>query len=194
MKPEALKKTLLITISGPAGSGKSHCAAALAEAFGLPRHSAGSIFRRIAEERGVTIEELTELAEKDERIDREIDRRTEELAKAGGAILEGRLVAFFLPPGTNRLSFYLTAPMEERVKRIADREGISLREARRKTDAREAGERRRYKKLYGINIGDLSRYDFVINTSLWGKDAIGELLRGIVELYLRTSGSGLRTE
>lgn len=188
MKTEALRKSLLITISGPAGSGKSHCAAVLSKAFGLPRHSAGSIFRRVAEERGVTIEELTRLADKDDGIDREIDRRTEELAKAGGATLEGRLVAFFSPPGPNRLSFYLTAPMEERVKRIADREGIPLGEARRKTAAREAGERRRYRKIYGIDINDLSGYDFVINTSLWSKDAIGDLLTGIVELYLRTRG------
>jgi cytidylate kinase len=186
MKSEALKKKLLITISGPAGSGKSHCATALAEAFGLPCHSAGSIFRRVAEERGVTLEALTKLAEKDEGIDREIDHQTEVLAKAGGVILEGRLVAFFSTSGTNRLSFYLTAPMEERVKRIADREGISIKDARLKTLAREEGERRRYKKIYGLDTKDLSRYDFVINTSLWGKEPIAELLRGIVELFLKT--------
>ena len=185
MKSEALKKSLLITISGPAGSGKSHCATVLAEAFGLPYHSAGSIFRRVAAERGMTLEALTKLAEGDESIDREIDRRTEELAKAGGAILEGRLVAFFSPSSANRLSFYLTAPMEERVKRIADREGISVKDARLKTLAREEGERRRYKKIYKLDIGDLSHYDFVINTSLWGKAPIAELLRGIVALYLR---------
>lgn len=185
MKPEALKQRLLITISGPAGSGKSHCAKALSDAFGLPSHSAGSIFRRVAAERGVTIEELTKLAQKDDAIDREIDRRTEELAKAGGVILEGRLVAFFSPPGTGRLSFFLTAPMEDRVKRIAEREGITLEEARRRTIARENGERRRYRKIYGLDIADLSRYDFVVNTSLWGKGAIVELLKGIVGLYLR---------
>jgi cytidylate kinase len=188
MKSEALKKTLLITISGPAGSGKSHCAMILAEAFDLPCHSAGSIFRRLAKERGVTLEGLTKLAEEDEGIDREIDRRTEELAKAGGVILEGRLVAYFSPPSGNRLSFYLTAPMEERVKRIADREGISIKDARLKTLAREKGERRRYKKIYHFDIGDLSRYDFVINTEIWGKEPIVELLSSIVELFLRTRG------
>jgi cytidylate kinase len=186
MKSEALKKSLLITISGPAGSGKSHCAAALAEAFGLPYHSAGSIFRRVAVERGVTIEELTQLAEEDEEIDREIDGRTEDLAKTGGLILEGRLVAFFSPPGISRISFYLTAPMDERIKRIADREGISMRNARAKTVAREKGERRRYRKIYGLDIEDLSSYDFVINTSLWGKGSMVELMKSIVELYLRT--------
>lgn len=188
MTSDTAKRSLLITLSGPAGSGKSHCAAALAEAFGLPRHSAGSIFRRIAEERGVSIEELTKMAEDDEGIDREIDRRSEELAKGGGVILEGRLVAFFSPPDKRALSFYLTAPFEERVRRIADREGISIAEARRRTLAREKGERRRYRKIYGIDIDDLSRYDFVINTSKWCKECVAELLREIVALYIKTRG------
>jgi cytidylate kinase len=187
MKYNALKQRLLITISGPAGSGKSHCAKALSDAFDLPSHSAGSIFRRVAAERGVTIEELTKMAQNDDAIDREIDRRTEDLAKAGGVILEGRLVAFFSPPGTKRLSFFLTAPMDDRVKRIADREGTTIREARLRTIARENGERRRYKKIYGLDITDLSRYDFVVNTSLWGKESIIELLKGIVDLYLRAN-------
>ncbi len=185
MKSEAQKQRLLITISGPAGSGKSMCAQALSKAFGLPSHSAGSIFRRVALERGVSIEELTKMAQKDDAIDREIDRRTEELAKAGGVILDGRLVAFFSPPGTKRLSFFLTAPLDARVKRIAEREGISAREARLRTIARENGERRRYRKIYGLDIADLSRYDFVINTSLWGKESIVELLKSTVELYLK---------
>jgi cytidylate kinase len=194
MKSEALKQRLLITISGPAGAGKSHCTKALSDAFGLPTHSAGSIFRRLAAERGVTIEELTKLAQKDDAIDREIDRRTEELAKTGGAILEGRLVAFFSPPGTRRLSFFLTAPLDQRIMRIADREGVTFQEAKRRTIARENGEKRRYKKIYGLDLTDLSRYDFVVNTSLWGKDAIAELLKGIVDLYLSQKASSGRTE
>jgi cytidylate kinase len=194
MKSEALKQRLLITISGPAGSGKSHCAKALSDAFGLPSHSAGSIFRRVAAERDVTIEELTKMAQKDDAIDQEIDRRTEELAKTGGVILEGRLVAFFSPHSTKKLSFFLTAPIDDRVKRIAEREGITFREARLRTIARENGERRRYKKIYGLDITDLSRYDFVVNTSLWGKESIVELLKGIVDLYLRANARVEETE
>lgn len=194
MKSEALKQRLLITISGPAGSGKSHCAKALSEAFGLPSYSAGSIFRRVAAERGITIEELTKLAQNDDAIDREIDHRTEELAKAGGVILEGRLVAFFSQPGTRRLSFFLTAPIDQRVMRIADREGVPFQVAKRRTIARETGEKRRYKKIYGLDINDLSRYDFVVNTSPWGKDAIAELLKSIINLFLGQNASSARTE
>jgi len=179
--------TLLITISGPAGSGKSHCASKLAELYGIPCHSVGSIFRKMASERGISIEELSRLAERDPSIDRELDRRTKELASKGGQIIEGRLVSFFSHSFPNSLKFYLTAPFEERVKRIAAREGISIDVAEIRTRMREESERRRYKSLYNIDVNDLSVYDFVINTTKWDKEAIVVLLKEIIDLYLKAS-------
>ncbi len=175
---------LVITISGPAGSGKSHCATRVAERFGIPCHSAGAVFRAMAAERGVSIVELSRIAESDPDVDREVDRRTAELAKNGASIIEGRLVAWFTT-GDRRLSFYLTAPFEERARRIAERESISLKEAASITRAREASERRRYKMLYSLDISDLSNYDFVINTAKWGKEAVIELLESIIRMYIR---------
>lgn len=189
MAPGLLAKQLLITISGPAGSGKSHCAAALAKHFGIPHYSAGSIFRDFAAERGLSIEALAKQAENDPKIDRTIDSRTEELAKAGGAILEGRLVAFFSSSSSPRISFYLSAPFEERVKRIAERENITINEATVKTVAREGSERQRYKNIYGLNINDLSKYDFVINTQIWDKESIIALLTCIIEMYLSSGAT-----
>ncbi|MCX8181574.1 MAG: AAA family ATPase [Candidatus Methanomethyliaceae archaeon] len=178
---------LLITISGPAGSGKSHCASKLAELYGIPCHSVGSIFRRMASERGLSVEEFSKVVEKDPTIDRELDRRTAELASKGGQIIEGRLVSFFSQSFPNTLSFYLTAPFEERVKRIALREGISIDAAEVRTKMREESEKQRYKSLYNIDIDDLSVYDFVINTSKWDKESVVLLLKEIIDLYLKTS-------
>ena len=176
---------MVITISGPAGSGKSHCASSLAQLFGLTCHSSGSIFRKLACERGLSLEDLTLQTERDPEIDLEIDRRTKELATCGGIILEGRLVAFFAPE-KNRLSFYLTAPFEERAKRIAERERITLREAEEKTLAREESERMRYSRLYGLDIADLAKYHFVINTALWDKNSEVTLLKRIIETFLES--------
>lgn len=140
----------------------------------------------MASERGLTIGELTAKAELDPQIDREIDLRSEALAREGGVILEGRLVAFFALHASTRLSFYLTAPFEERAKRIAEREGISLEEARSRTKAREDSEMHRYCVLYGLDIADLSIYDFVINTAIWDKDSEIELLKRIIEVFLES--------
>jgi len=180
---QSLIKRTVITISGPAGSGKSHCACALAEIFGMQCHSAGSIFRQIARERGLTIEELTAKAETDPQIDQEIDQRSEMLALGGGIVLEGRLVTFFASKAENKLSFYLTAPFDERAKRIAEREGISLDEARGRTEAREESEKRRYRSLYDLDIMDLSIYDFVVNTAVWDKESEIEVLKKIIETF-----------
>lgn len=189
----AFPKGFLITISGPPGSGKSHCASRLAETYGVPCHSAGSIFRSIAAERGLSLEELSKVSASDPSIDKEIDRRTEEYGRRGGCILEGRLVSWF-SSAERRLSFYLTAPLEVRARRIAEREGIPLEEARIKTGERQESERQRYLSTYGIDISDLSGYDFVINTSIWGKQEIVELLRSIIDLYIETIRSGTQNK
>lgn len=187
MGSKPLVKKVLITISGLAGSGKSHCASRLAELYGIPCHSAGSVFRKMASERGLSLEEFSKVVERDPKIDKEIDRRTSELAKGSGLILEGRLVSSFSSSSSARkISFYLTAPFEERVKRIAEREGISLKESEEKTRTREEGERQRYLALYGLDVNDLSHYDLVINTALWGKESIVALLKTIVDTYLKT--------
>ncbi|MGQ9759138.1 MAG: (d)CMP kinase [Candidatus Methanomethylicaceae archaeon] len=178
---------ILVTISGPAGSGKSHCASKLAELYGVPCYSVGSIFRKMASDRGLSLEEFSKIVERDPTIDREIDRRTAELARNGGHIIEGRLVSFFSRFFPNTLKFYLTAPFEERAKRIALREGITLQDAEKRTRMREASERARYKLLYGIDVDDLSVYDFVINTLKWDKESVVILLKEIIDLYLKTS-------
>ncbi|MBC7120741.1 MAG: AAA family ATPase [Candidatus Methanosuratus sp.] len=185
MDQSPLPKGFLVTISGPPGSGKSHCASRLAEIYCVPHYSAGSIFRSIARERGISLEELSEASAHDPSIDREIDMRTEEYAKNGGCILEGRLVSWF-SEGAPKLSFYLTAPFEVRARRIAERENLPIEEAIAKTKERQESERQRYLSIYGIDISDLSGYDFVVNTSIWGKEEIIALLRLIIDLYVST--------
>lgn len=180
-------KGLIVTISGPAGSGKSHCASQLANHYGVPLHSSGSVFRKMAAERGISIEALSRIAERDDAIDKEIDKRTAECSRGGGCIIEGRLSRWFSGEG-ERLSFYLNAPFEIRARRVAEREGLAFEEASRRTREREESERERYKRLYGIDLSDLSPYDFVINTAIWSKEAIVLLLRSIIEMYASTRG------
>ena len=170
---------MVITVSGLHGSGTSTQARRLAKALGLRYVSAGLLFRRIAEERGLTLEELSRLAEENPELDRMIDERTREEARRGGVVIDAALAGWMA--GDADLKIFLTAPLEERVRRIARREGLSLEEAMRETLKREQSERERFKRYYGIDINDLSIYDVVLNTALFKPDATARILRGIVE-------------
>src|SRR2546426_878384 len=64
---------MIITVSGPHGTGKSTYAARLAEALRIRHASAGALFRRIAKEKRISLEELGEMALEDPSIDKLVD-------------------------------------------------------------------------------------------------------------------------
>lgn len=65
------------------------------------------------------------------------------------------------------LKIWLDAPIMERARRVARREGISVEEAFVSIAEREKGNKKRYLNLYGIDIDDKSIYDLIINTAHW---------------------------
>jgi len=89
--------TMIITISGKAGSGKSTVAKELARKLNLKHYSIGDIMRQIAKERNISLNELSKLAEKDESIDLELDKKQIDLRDKNDFIIDGRLTAYFLP-------------------------------------------------------------------------------------------------
>ncbi|SEA35830.1 cytidylate kinase [Haloplanus vescus] len=173
---------MLLTVSGPAGSGKSTTAAGLAEALDLEHISGGDIFRDLAAERGYSPVEFNELAEEDEHIDNDLDRRLYEIARdRDDVVLESRLAGWLAPDADFRL--WLDAPIDVRAARIADREGKSVEQAREETLRRERSERKRYDEYYDIPIDDLSIYDLVVNTARWTAPDVLAILTTAVERY-----------
>lgn len=154
----------IIAISGPHGSGKSTASKTVAELLNYTYVSAGQLFREMAKEKGMTLEELSKLAEKDNAIDNYIDNRTMELAEEeNGLIVDAQLGGWILRKVAD-LTIYITAPLKTRVQRIAERENRTKEEVKKETLMREESERHRYQKLYNIDISDLSIYDVIINT------------------------------
>ena len=174
---------MLLTVSGPPGSGKSTNAELLAERFDLEYISGGDIFRDLADERGYTPVEFNELAEEEDQIDRDLDRRLRTVAATNDDVLLESRLAGWLAAEHADLRFWLDAPLDVRAERIAEREDKTVAKARTTTKRREQSEAKRYKQLYDVDIEDLGIYDVVINTARWGEMVVPDLLAEAVERY-----------
>jgi len=182
-KPRKLEE-LVITVSGYHGSGRSTHATALAETFGLRYVSSGTIFRQLAKERGLGLEEMSKLTEEDSEIDRKIDERAKEESTKPGVVIDATLAGWMAENPDIRI--FLHCSFEERIRRIAAREDISYEEAEKETVAREESEKERFKIYYNVAIEDLSIYDVVINTELFEEEATARILKSFVEEYCST--------
>ena len=174
---------MLLTVSGPPGSGKSTTAAALAEAFDLEHISGGDIFRELAAEHDMSAVEFNKLAEEDDQIDRDLDRRLRDIAlDRDDVLLESRLAGWLAGDAAD-LRFWLDAPVDVRAERIADREDKDADIAREETVTREESEAHRYEEYYDIDITDLSIYDVALNTARWGPEEVTSICTAVVDSY-----------
>ena len=165
---------MIITISGPPGSGKSTLSTLLSSRLGMELVSVGDIFRKQAQDRCMSLEEFGLLAKSDEDIDRMLDEEQKKIAKEKeNLILEGRLSGFLVDA---YLKVWLKAPVEVRAERIARREEKPVAKAKAETKDREECERERYLKYYNIDTNDLSVYDLVIDSSRWSAEEISEIV------------------
>ncbi len=160
----ACKLGLVIAVSGLPGSGKSTLAKRLASNLGLRYVSSGMLFRNMAKEKGMSLEEFTMLAEKDHSVDRAIDSRAVAEAMRGCVVLDGHIAAW-VAKQYSHLTIYLQAPEEVRATRIASRDGKDIGEALKEVRLRDTSEAKRFREIYGIDVKDLEHLDLVINTA-----------------------------
>lgn len=175
------KRRLVITVSGVHGSGRSTHAKKLAEAFNLRYVSSGTIFRQMAEERGVSLEEMSRMTEEDPELDRMIDERAIEESKKEGVVIDATLSGWMAHEPDIRI--FLKTSFEARIRRIAEREGIPYEEAEKETRVREESERERFLEYYGVDVTDLSIYDVILNTELYEPEGTARILKRVVEEY-----------
>ncbi|MBI4139206.1 cytidylate kinase family protein [Candidatus Uhrbacteria bacterium] len=165
---------MIISISGVPGSGKTSVAKILAERLGMNFYSMGGLRGKMAVERGLTIDELNALGEREAFTDNDVDDYQKKLGQIeDNFVIEGRLSWHFIP---RSFKIFLTCDPHEAARRIY--------EARRQTDDRtdepayqhvkateEAVRKRvasdalRYQKYYGLDVHDPSQYDLVLDTT-----------------------------
>jgi cytidylate kinase len=161
----------IITIAGSLGSGKSSTARAVASALGFRHFSSGDLFRKLAAERGESIEAMNISAEAQRDIDLKVDNLLREMYRTDERlVIDSRMAWHWMP-----LSFkvFLVLDPDTAAQRIFNHlrdEGrmseaaTSIDEVRKSIDRRFASEQKRYAALYGVNATDPLNFDIVINT------------------------------
>ncbi|OAQ52427.1 cytidylate kinase [Natrinema mahii] len=174
--------SLFITVSGPPGCGATTLCEQLADAIGCPYVSGGEVFRELAEDRDMSLNQLIAKADESDEIDRALDQRLQQIAEKWGMsnkpfILESRLAGWIAGDRAD-LRLWLDAPEAVRLERIDDR--IETEAEMRVREVSEAG---RYESYYEIDIDDREFYDLHINTARWSKRAVFTLVRAAIEEY-----------
>ena len=172
---------MVITVSGPHGTGKSTYAKALADALHLRYISAGELFRDLAKRQNLSLGAMSGRAAEDPTVDHMLEERTRNEARKGNVVIDAQLAAWVAKDLADA-KVLLTASDNVRFKRIAERDHVTFEEARKQTEYRESIQQSRYKKYYGIDVTDLTIYDLKIDTSL---HPIEETKRIVIESVRR---------
>jgi CMP/dCMP kinase len=161
----------VITIAGSLGSGKSSTAKTVAAALGFRHFSSGDLFRRIAAERGESIEAMNISAEVQRDIDLKVDNLLQDMYRKEEKLTIDSRMAWHWMPGSFKV--FLVLDRDTAAERIfndlqgggrASEDAGSVEEVRDSVDRRFASEQKRYAGLYGVNPTDPLNFDIVINT------------------------------
>jgi len=170
---------LKLTVSGPPGSGTS----TLVEKICLSRNwsslNGGELFRAEATERGLSVVEFSALCKKDLDVDRALDAKLKEILSGPDApdIVESRLCGWWAHQlGLECLRVWVSVSDEERARRIQAREGGDLSERLQESMQRQSDDNQRYKELYGIDMGDMTPYNLIVNADDIDADEVFRLV------------------
>jgi len=184
-------KKHIITIAGSLGSGKSSTAKKLAELLKYKHYSTGDFMRSIADKRGISLGDLSILAESDTSIDKELDDRNKEIGQMSDIVLDSRLGFYFIP---DSFKVFLELDPQIAAERILeDKKNNPNRntESSGSFDTKENivkdmenrfnSERKRYKDFYGIEDQTAhSNFDLVIDTK---ENSLEEVIKEIISKY-----------
>ena len=172
------KKDVKVAVSGKSGCGNTTVSRMVADALNL--RFINFTFRNLAQEKGLSLNEVLAFAATDDAWDREVDTRQTEMAREeGGCVLGSRLAIWMLPEAD--LKVFLTARPETRAKRIQGREGNSLKYVAEFTDSRDRQDHDRYLRIYNIDNDEYSFADLVIDTDEVSPAEIAKMIISEVE-------------
>jgi len=183
-------KKLVLCISGMAGTGKSTLSKKIAQNYNLKCYSGGDALKELAKEAGYTISDqgwwespvglsFLKIRVNDPKFDREVDNKLLSYAQQGNVLLDSWTMPWLLKDG---FKIWLMASIDKRAARVAERDQISIPEAYKVLEEKEAQTKAIYKKLYGFNLGeDYSPFNFVLDTDNLNADEVFSVLCRVID-------------
>jgi len=133
--------------------------------------SAGEIFRRFAEMKGINIKEFNAILDSDPYLSESLDNEIVVEAETGNVVIDGRIAAWVTREHA-ALKICLWAPLDVRVRRIAKRNGMTYDQAMDETRMRETQEKNTFLKRNDIDVDGLSVYEIIVNTERFDMDEV----------------------
>lgn len=104
------------------------------------------------------------------------------LADKGPCVLIGRCADYALKDRDDVINLFITAPLENRIERVARRNGITRDEAKERIRRTDKSRASYYNYYSSKDWGDAKSYDLCIDSSLLGIEGTVELLEKLVTL------------
>jgi predicted cytidylate kinase len=187
-----MAKRRSVVLNGDLGSGKSTVSFMLAAQLGIRRISVGDLYRKLAEERGMTAVQINLHAELDDKIDHYVDQLQRDIAASGEQlIVDSRLAWHFF---TDALKVHLIAEPLVAAQRVLGRPAdtvesyADIEEARDRLAIRSESERMRFVTRYGVDKTRLRNYDLVCDSTSTTPEQVAEKI--VEHLQFSSEGTG----
>ena len=98
------------------------------------------------------------------------------IAEQGPAVIVGRCADYVLREDENIISVFLTSPLEARVERVMQRDGLSYEEAMEKIEKKDRSREDYYNYFTFGNWGVASTYNLCIDSSILGIEGTADYI------------------
>lgn len=165
-------KKKIISLAGDLSSGKGVVSKILMEDLNFGVYRNGDYFRKLAQEKGMSVTEFNEYVKQHTEIDIQIENSAKEYAKDHeNFIIDARLGWYAVPES---FKVYLKVDIDVAAKRAFENQDQDKKQTERfdtieeqklDMEKRYKLENERYYMVYGVKKDDMSNYDLVIDTT-----------------------------